>query len=96
MLVPLVGTAIFLAPAAAADPGPNPPQPGAGPADVIIGEIEALGYEVAINRTNGRYSSPTLAQCPVTAFHNPERSGGAVQPGSTVYVDVICPEGSED
>jgi hypothetical protein len=94
ILVPLIGAAMSFAPAAAAEPAPT--VPGAGPADQIIGELQALGYEVAVNWTNGQDSSPPLSRCRVTAFHNPDRSGGVVQPGSTVHVDVLCPDASGD
>lgn len=94
MLAALIGAGISFAPAVAAEPAPT--VPGAGPADQIVGELQSLGYEVAINWTNGRDSTPLLSRCRVTAFHNPERSGGPVQPGATVHVDVVCPDESED
>lgn len=96
LLVPLLATSIWLAPNASAEPSPPVPQPGSGPADAIIGEIEALGYAVAINWVNGRDSTPQLSRCRVVAFHNPDRSSGPVQQGATVYVDVLCPDESED
>ena len=93
-VVPLLAAAMALAPTVAAEPAPT--LPGSGPADQIIGELEALGYAVSINWTNGRDSSPQLSRCRVTAFHNPDRSGQSAPQGSTVYVDVLCPDESED
>ncbi|WP_328356287.1 hypothetical protein OG976_00290 [Mycobacterium sp. NBC_00419] len=96
VLTPVIAASMVLAPVAAAEPAPPAPPPGSGPADLIIGEIEALGYNVAINWVNGQDSTPQLARCRVVAFHNPDRSGGPAQAGTTVYVDVLCPDESED
>lgn len=96
LTVPLLAASIMMAPNASAEPNPALPQPGSGPADVIIGELQALGYNVAINWTNGQDSSPLLSRCRVVAFHNPDRSGGPAPEGATVHVDVLCPDESED
>ncbi len=91
---PLLAVSLSVAPTANAEPAPV--VPGSGPADLIVNELQALGYTVQINWTNGQDSSPPLSGCRVTAFHNPDRSGQSVPQGSTVYVDVICPNESED
>ena len=96
VLAPVLGASMALAPIAAAEPAPPPPPAGSGPADLIIGEIEALGYQVAINWVNGKDSTPQLSRCRVLAFHNPDRSAGPAQAGTTVYVDVLCPDESDD
>ena len=73
-----------------------PVLPGSGPADLIVNELQALGYTVSINWTNGQDSSPPLSGCRVISFHNPDRSGTSAPQGTTVYVDVLCPNESED
>ena len=62
----------------------------------IVNELQALGYTVSINWTNGQDSSPPLSGCRVISFHNPDRSGTSAPQGTTVYVDVLCPNESED
>lgn len=94
MLIPMLGASMSLAPAANAEPAPV--LPGSGPADQIINELQSLGYSVAINWANGQDSSPPLSGCRVTSFHNPDRSGQTPPQGTTVTVDVLCPNESED
>jgi len=89
-----IGAVIAAAPTAVAEPPPV--VPGSGPADQIINELQALGYSVSINWTNGQDSSPPLSGCRVTSFHNPDRSGQTAPQGTTVTVDVVCPNESED
>ena len=89
-----IGAALSAAPAATAEPAPV--LPGSGPADLIVNELQALGYTVSINWTNGQDSSPPLSGCRVISFHNPDRSGQSAPQGTTVYVDVVCPNESED
>ncbi|TXI40199.1 MAG: hypothetical protein E6Q57_19775 [Mycobacterium sp.] len=90
----LLATSLSDAPAATAEPAPV--LPGSGPADLIVNELQALGYTVSINWTNGQDSSPPLSGCRVISFHNPDRSGTSAPQGTTVYVDVLCPNESED
>ena len=59
----------------AADAGAAPS--GVGSAADTVQSLEADGYTVAINGAVNR----SLSECSVTA----------VQPGSTVYVDIACP-----
>lgn len=93
-LVAVIGAAIVLAPAAAAEPPPI--LPGSGPADLILNELRALGYTVSINWTNGQDAPPEYSRCRVTSFHNPDRSGQLPPADTTITVDIICPEESED
>lgn len=90
----LIGAALSVAPAATAEPPPV--LPGSGPADQIVNELQALGYTVSINWTNGQDSSPPLSGCRVISFHNPDRSGQSAPQDTTIYVDVVCPNESED
>ena len=46
------------------------PAPDPAPADLIVNELQALGYTVSINWTNGD-SLPPLSGCRVISFHNP-------------------------
>ena len=87
----MVGMAIGAAPMATSDP-----TPGTQTADLIIHELNSEGYTVSINWTNGQDSSPPLSGCRVISFHNPDRSGTSAPQGTTVYVDVLCPNESED
>ncbi len=59
-------------------------------ADEVINELEAQGYSVQINWTNGFDTKP-LSSCTVTNVNNPYRDGSDPEPGDTVYVDVQCP-----
>ena len=92
--VALLANSLSAAPVASAEPPPV--LPGSGPADLIVNELQALGYTVSINWTNGQDSSPPLSGCRVISFHNPDRSGTSAPQGTTVYVDVLCPNESED
>lgn len=92
--VALLATSLSTAPVASAEPPPV--LPGSGPADLIVNELQALGYTVSINWTNGQDSSPPLSGCRVISFHNPDRSGTSAPQGTTVYVDLLCPNESED
>ena len=69
----------------------NEPRVGDGSADVTISDLEAEGYNVAINWVGGSRNLP-LSQCRVAAIHNPDRSGERPQTFTTVYVDVACPD----
>jgi hypothetical protein len=80
---------IAVAPVAAADGIPLPVA-GNESAYATIADLEALGYDVAINWVRG-YSTVPLSQCTVDAIHNPDGSPGSQRTPATVYVDVSCP-----
>lgn len=81
-----LAVAFALAPQAAADPTLDT---GGSAADVI-NNLQAEGYLVQINWTNGFDVKP-LNICWVTGVNNPGnfKPGGPV--AATVYVDVQCP-----
>src|SRR3979490_3389666 len=79
---------IALAPIAAADP--VWPVAGAEPASATIADLQAQGYNVAINWVFGHNNVP-LSECTVDAIHNPDRSADSEKTFTTVYVDVSCP-----
>jgi hypothetical protein len=87
LVVAWVCASIAGAPIATADE----PRVGEGSADVTIADLEADGYNVAINWVGGSRNLP-LAQCRAVAIHNPDRSGERPQTFTTVYVDVACPD----
>ena len=95
LLVPSTGAAalLALAPIAAADP--VWPSAGDRSASATIEDLEAQGYNVQINWVNGGSIQP-LSQCSVPAIHNPNRSGEPPETFTTVYVDVSCPDYSDD
>lgn len=70
-------------PTAAADPALDA---NGGSAQAVIDDLEARGYLVQINWLNGFDTKP-LSVCTVTGVNDP----GDLPPGTTVYVDVICP-----
>ena len=84
---------LALAPTAAADP--LWPSAGDQSASATIEDLEAQGYNVQINWVNGGSIQP-LSQCFVPAIHNPNRSGEPPATFTTVYVDVSCPDYSDD
>lgn len=84
---------LALAPTAAADP--LWPSAGDQSASATIEDLEAQGYNVQINWVNGGSIQP-LSQCSVPAIHNPNRSGEPPATFTTVYVDVSCPDYSDD
>jgi hypothetical protein len=81
-----LAVSLALAPLAAADPTLDT---GGSAADVI-NNLQAEGYLVQINWTNGFDVKP-LSVCWVTGVNNPGnfKPGGPV--AATVYVDVQCP-----
>jgi hypothetical protein len=79
---------IALAPIAAADW--IPPVAGDESASATIADLEAEGYDVAINWVRG-YNTVPLSECSVTAIHNPDSSPDSQNTLTTVYVDVSCP-----
>ena len=58
---------------------------GTGSASDVVQSLKAEGYNVMIN---GATQGP-LSQCTVTAIHNPDMSGRAID-FTTVFVDVNC------
>ena len=83
-LLVTVGAALG-APPVAADP-----VAGNRSASDTIDELKAQGYDVKINWINGSRNG-SLADCSVSAIHNPNRSGEPPTTFTTVYVDVACP-----
>lgn len=83
----LLGTAIYLAPAAVAADTSDFPVPGSQPANVILNDLHSMGYSVAINWINHGVGVP-LNRCQVTGYHAP---GWNAPSQTTVYVDVACP-----
>ena len=81
------------APIAVADP--VWPSAGDQSASATIEDLEAQGYNVQINWVNGNITQP-LSQCSVSAIHNPNRSAEPPETFTTVYVDVSCPDYSDD
>lgn len=71
------------------------PPAGASGADTVITQLEADGYIVNINWVNG-YNTTPLSSCTVVQVNNPDRSGGPMEIGDAVYVDVRCPNSIED
>jgi hypothetical protein len=85
--------AIAVAPIAAADP--VLPVAGNESASATIADLEAQGYNVAINWVRG-YSTVPLWECTVNGIHNPDRSADSQETFTTVYVDVSCPHDEWD
>ncbi len=81
-----LAAALALAPLAVADPLLDTD----GSAADVINNLQAEGYLVQINWTNGFDVKP-LSVCWVTGINNPGnfKPGGPV--AATVYVDVQCP-----
>src|ERR1700694_4250166 len=80
---------IGVAPMVAGDP--IGPVAGAESASATIADLEAQGYNVAINWVNG-YNTVPLSQCTVNAIHNPDRSADSQKTFTTFYVDIECPD----
>jgi hypothetical protein len=80
-------------PVAAADP--VWPSAGDQSADATVDDLKAQGYDVQINWVNG-YSTRPLWECSVPAIHNPNRTDAPPDTFTTVYVDVSCPDYSDD
>lgn len=74
----LVGAALATSPIASAG------------ADDVISDLEAQGYTVQINWTNGFDTKP-LSECWVTGVNNPSNQTPSKTTFVTVYVDVACP-----
>jgi hypothetical protein len=67
------------------------PVAGDESASATIADLEAEGYNVAINWVNG-YNTVPLSQCTVNAIHNPDRSADSQKTFTTFYVDIECPD----
>ena len=80
----LITAAFYLAPTAGAAGAGDFPVPGSQPANVILDQLQGMGYSVTINWMNNGIGVP-LARCQVAGYHSP---GSA----EIVYVDVVCPD----
>jgi len=81
--------AVAFAVAGAAFAGAAPPLARAHGADAVINDLQAEGYIVHINWSNG-VNTQHLSDCTVVRVNNPS-SNPEPTPGDTVYVDVTCP-----
>jgi hypothetical protein len=61
-----------------------------GSASDVVDELQARGYNVEINWTNGFDTKP-LSVCWVTGINNPGDQEPSPTTFVTVYVDVMCP-----
>jgi len=66
------------------------PQYGNGSAESVIDQLDAEGYNVAINWLNG-YNVRPLSVCWVENINNPGDGQSWPEEFTTVYVDVRCP-----
>ena len=71
-----------------------------GSASDAITQLEAEGYSVQLNLTNG-YPDVPLSECSVLGVHGLSGTDAAGKPLTpaevgTVYVDVNCPEDDDD
>ncbi len=80
--------AIVCGPHAVADP--VRPVSSNGPADAVISDLEAQGYNVQINWVSGFDTKP-LSECRVTGVNDPGDTPPSPDTFTTVYVDVVCP-----
>ncbi|KQY07321.1 hypothetical protein ASD37_14875 [Mycobacterium sp. Root135] len=85
-----VAGALCWAPAAAADPSAF----GGRPADTVVADLQAQGYNVSINWVTG-YDTKPLSDCRVTGINNPGDIAPTEGTFTTVYVDVACPNGDD-
>lgn len=83
-----VTAALAVAPSAAADP--VFPRAGSGPASDIVNELKADGYDVQVNFLDGTPNVP-LNECKVSDIRNPSSAPVQAAAGSTVSVDIVCP-----
>jgi hypothetical protein len=80
--------AMICGPSAAADP--MSPVSSNGPADAVIRDLQAQGYNVQINWVSGFDTKP-LSECRVTGVNDPGDTPPSPDTFTTVYVDVACP-----
>jgi len=71
------------------------PTARAAGADATIAELQDQGYLVQINWLSGFDTKP-LADCTVVSINDPNHSGEPMRSGDTVYVDVRCPNHSDE
>jgi hypothetical protein len=71
------------------------PVDSGGPADSVIGDLKAEGYNVVINWLNG-YDTVPLWACTVQNVNNPNASAPPPGTFTTVYVDVTCPNHQDE
>ncbi|KAA0097690.1 hypothetical protein CIW49_17780 [Mycolicibacterium sp. P1-18] len=64
------------------------------PADAVVADLQAQGYNVQINWTTGFDTKP-LSDCRVTGVNNPGDIAPTEGTFTTVYVDVACPNGDD-
>ena len=86
----VVGVAVMLAAPASADPVDS-----GGPADSVIGNLKAEGYNVVINWLTG-YDTVPLWACTVQDVNNPNAAPPPPGTFTTVYVDVSCPNHQDE
>lgn len=86
-----VAGALGCAPAAAADPSSF----SGRPADTVVADLQAQGFDVSINWVTGFDTKP-LSDCWVTQVNNPGDIAPTEGTFTTVYVDVACPNGDDD
>ena len=91
----LAASAAAMAGAPTAAGEPVWPVAGAESARATINDLQAQGYNVAINWVAGSRRVP-LSLCSVTGINNPDRSPGPDPTVTTVYVDVSCPSDDSD
>lgn len=88
----LLLSATVLAPLAEADP--VQPMSSGPSASAVIDALQAEGYDVHINWTNGFDTKP-LSDCWVTRVNNPSHEPPTEGTFTTVYGDVACPNGED-
>jgi hypothetical protein len=98
LLAPLLAATAWSAavgwvPTAGADP--FGPVSASQPADVVIHDLQAQGYNVQINWVTGFDTKP-LSECRVTGVNDPGDTPPTPGTFTTVYVDVACPNGDDD
>jgi hypothetical protein len=86
LLVSAGAAAVAVAPIAAADPAL--PTPGSEDASATISDLEARGYDVKVQYTNG-LPDVDLNQCWVNTINTADAAAGGLR---TVYIDVECPK----
>src|SRR6202162_6530180 len=68
--------------------GPALPNPGSEDASATISDLEARGYDVQVQYTNG-LPDVDLNQCWVNTINTADAAAGGLR---TVYIDVECPK----
>lgn len=91
-VVVAAASGVASAPVAAAEP--FPPVTGGQSASAVIDDLEDQGYDVRINWLTG-YDTKPLTECRVTGVNDPGNVAPSVDVLTTVYVDVVCPNGDD-